>query len=159
MNVVAVQHEQAGISHGMSKLRVHLLLTRCPAAVHWREKPSVRKIAMQSNSNDSESTIERTMAMNYKVWVPKTAWLGTIGFAAMLIGWTPSCKAQEVSPAIFTATGVEDVYPAQKPLPKKAAKVQTSAHANSILSDQANAEKRKTRRAVRKQNIVSAPSV
>jgi hypothetical protein len=136
--MVSVQDEQAGISHGMSKLRVHLLLTRCPAAVHWREKPSVRKIAMQSNSNDSESTIERTMAM---------------------IGWTPSCKAQEVSPAIFTATGVEDVYPAQKPLPKKAAKVQTSAHANSILSDQANAEKRKTRPAVRKQNIVSAPSV
>jgi hypothetical protein len=95
---------------------------------------------------------------NYKRSVPKTLWLATIGFAAILVGWTPSCKAQEVSPAIFTATGVEDVYPAKKVLTKKAAKVPTAAHSNSILSNQRAAEKRKTRPA-RKQNVGSAPSV
>ena len=35
----------------------------------------------------------------------RTVWIGTLGVAAMLLGWTPSCKAQEVSPAIFTETG------------------------------------------------------
>ena len=96
---------------------------------------------------------------NYKLGVPKTLWLGTIGIAAILVGWTPSCKAQEVSPAIFTATGVEDVYPAKKVLTKKAAKVPTAAHSSSILSNPGVAEKRKTQPAARKQNVASAPSV
>ncbi len=95
---------------------------------------------------------------NYKLSVPKTLWVGTIGFAAILMGWTPSCKAQEVSPAIFTATGVEDVYPAKKVITKKATKVQTAAHSNAILPNQGVAEKRKTQPA-RKPNVVSAPSV
>jgi hypothetical protein len=96
---------------------------------------------------------------NYRLSAPKTLWLGTIGFAAILVGWTPSCKAQEVSPAIFTATGVEDVYPAKKEVTKKAAKVPTAAHANSLLSNQGVTAKRKTRPAARKQNVGSAPSV
>jgi hypothetical protein len=95
---------------------------------------------------------------NYKLFAPKTL-LGTIGFAAILVGWTPSCKAQEVSPAIFTATGVEDVYPAKKVLTKKAAKAPTAAHSNSTWSNQGVAAKRKTRPAVRKQNVGTAPSV
>jgi hypothetical protein len=99
------------------------------------------------------------MAMkNYKLFVSKTL-LGTIGFAAILVAWTPSCKAQEVSPAIFTATGVEDVYPAKKVLTKKAAKVPTAAQSNSLLSNQGVAAKRKTRPAARKQNVGTAPSV
>jgi len=97
--------------------------------------------------------------MNHcKLWESKTLWLGTIGLAAMLVGWTPSCKAQEVSPAIFTATGVEDVYPAKKVVTKKAAKVQTAAHSDSILSNQGVAEKRKTQPG-RKQNTADAPSL
>ncbi len=67
---------------------------------------------------------------NFKAMLPKTVWIGTLGVAAMLIGWTPSCKAQEVSPAIFTNTGVEDVYPVAKPVAKKTAKVQVVSHAS-----------------------------
>jgi hypothetical protein len=96
---------------------------------------------------------------NYKLPVQKTLWLGTIGFAAILVGWTPSCKAQEVSPAIFTATGVEDVYPAKKVLTKKPAKVETSARSNSLLSNQGVVQKRKTQPAIRKQNLGAAPSL
>jgi len=95
----------------------------------------------------------------YKFSVPKTLWLGTIGFAALLVGWTPSSKAQEVSPAIFTATGVEDVYPAKKVVTKKPAKVETSAHANAILSNQGVAQRRKSQPALGKQNLGSAPIV
>jgi hypothetical protein len=99
------------------------------------------------------------MAMNtYKLWVPKTLWVGSIGLAAMLLGWTPSCEAQEVNPAHFTDTGVEDVYPVRKPLPKKAVKVSAVTHPSSVISNGAMARKR-TRRAARKQNIVSAPTV
>jgi hypothetical protein len=114
---------------------------------------------MQLDSLHSQLKIERTTAMNHhKLWESKTLWLGTIGLAAMLVGWTPSCKAQEVSPAIFTATGVEDVYPTKKVVTKKAAKVQTAAHSDSILSNQGVAEKRKTQPA-RKQNAVYTPSL
>ena len=94
----------------------------------------------------------------YKQLLPRTIVLGAVGVAAMLLVSTPSCKAQEVSPAIFTATGVEDAYPAKKVVTKKATKVQTSAHSNSTLSNQGVAEKRKTQPA-RKQNAGSAPSV
>ena len=65
----------------------------------------------------------------FKILLPKTLWLGTIGLATMLY-WTPSCKAQEVSPAHFTGTGVEDAYPVQKPLAKKSAKVRIATNSN-----------------------------
>lgn len=39
--------------------------------------------------------------------------------ATMLLGGTPFCSAQEVSPDHFTATGVEDVYPAKRPSAKQ----------------------------------------
>jgi hypothetical protein len=99
--------------------------------------------------------------MNYfKVLLPKTLWMGTIGVAAMLLGWTPSCKAQEVSPAIFTDTGVEDVYPAAKPLAKKPAKVQIAAQPHQgVTNNDASARKQNAHRVARKSNVVSAPVV
>jgi hypothetical protein len=91
--------------------------------------------------------------MNYcKLLLPKTLWLGTIGLATMLLGWTPSSKAQEVSPARFTDTGVEDAYPAQKPLPKRPPRVQTATNATSR---KAIARKQKAHQATPKQNAVS----
>jgi len=97
--------------------------------------------------------------MNFcKGCLPKTVWLGTIGLAAMLLGSAPSCKAQEVSPAIFTATGVEDVYPAKKPLSKNTAKVQTSTHPRPTIFNQA-VDRRRTQRAARKQNVAASPSL
>jgi hypothetical protein len=99
------------------------------------------------------------MAMNiYKLSIPKTLWVGTISVAAMLLGWTPSCKAQEVNPAHFTDTGVEDAYPIRKPLPKKAVKVPAVTHPSPAISNGAMDRKR-TRRAARRQNVVSAPTV
>ncbi len=93
--------------------------------------------------------------MNYfKLLVPKTLWLGTIGVATMLC-WTPSCKAQEVSPAHFTQTGVEDIYPAQKPLAKKSPKVQSAS--NSIPAGplkQAVDRKKNAHRTARKEEVV-----
>jgi hypothetical protein len=97
---------------------------------------------------------------NFKAMLPKTVWIGTLGVAAMLIGWTPSCKAQEVSPAIFTNTGVEDVYPAAKPVAKKPAKVQIAAHGQqSVASNDADSRKQIVHRAARKTTVVSAPVV
>ena len=97
---------------------------------------------------------------NFKALLPKTVWIGTLGVAAMLLGWTPACKAQEVSPAIFTNTGVEDAYPAAKPLAKKPAKVQVAAHADqSTTNNDANARKQNAHRVARKTNVVSAPVV
>ena len=99
------------------------------------------------------------MAMSiYKLWISRTPWVGSIGLAAMLLCWTPSCKAQEVNPALFTDKGVEDAYPAKKPLPKKAVRVPAVTHPSSVISNGAMARKR-TRRAARKQNVVSAPTV
>ncbi len=94
----------------------------------------------------------------YKLWKHKALWVGSIGLAAALLGWTPSCKAQEVSPALFTDTGVEDAYPAKKPVSKKAVKVPAATHPSSVISNGVIARKR-TRRAARKQNGVSAPTV
>jgi hypothetical protein len=94
----------------------------------------------------------------YKLWISKTLWVGSIGLAAMLLGWAPSCKAQEVNPALFTDTGVEDSYPLKKPLPKKAVKVPAATHPSPVISNGAMSRKR-TRRAARKQNVVSAPTV
>jgi hypothetical protein len=99
------------------------------------------------------------MAMNtHKLWIPKTLWVGTIGIAAMLLGWTPPCKAQEVNPALFTDAGVEDAYPVKKLAPKKPTKVQTATHPGPALSNQTVARKR-ARRAARKPNVVAAPAV
>ena len=70
---------------------------------------------------------------------------------------SPACKAQEVSPAIFTNTGVEDAYPAAKPKPAvthsrkqqtgSAASTQPAAKRNSSKPSQPGvqmvAEKRK----------------
>jgi hypothetical protein len=96
---------------------------------------------------------------SHKLLLPKTLWLGTIGLAAVLLGWTPSCKAQEVNPAIFTNTGVEDAYPVQKPLPKKTAKVQVAANPKPVSSNEAIARKQKANGAARKQNVAYAPSL
>lgn len=97
---------------------------------------------------------------NFKAMLPKTVWIGTLGVAAMLIGWTPSCKAQEVSPAIFTNTGVEDVYPVAKPVAKKTAKVQVVSHASQgVASNDTDARKQNAHRVARKTNVVSAPAV
>jgi len=99
--------------------------------------------------------------MNYfKHMVPKTLWLGTIGVATMLLGWTPSCKAQEVSPAHFTYTGVEDVYLAEKPLAKKSAEVHIANRSiQAAPSKQAVHRKQNTRRVARRRNAVFAPSI
>ena len=92
----------------------------------------------------------------FKLLVPKTLWLG-IGIATMLLGWTPSCKAQEVSPARFTDTGVEDVYPT-KPPAKKPAKVHAIRSTQAGPSNQAIGRKQNTHRGARKQNV-SAPGM
>jgi hypothetical protein len=94
---------------------------------------------------------------HFKLMVPKALWLGTIGIATMLLGWTSSCKAQEISSVRFTETGVEDVYPAKLPAKKPTVKIA----ARSIQvgpSNQAVARKQNARRAVRKRNVVFTPS-
>jgi hypothetical protein len=100
------------------------------------------------------------MAMDiYKLWIPKTLWVGSIGLAAMLLGWTPSCKAQEVNPALFTDTGVEDAYPVLKALPKKAVKVPAATHPSLVISNDGAMARTRTCRAARKRNVVPAPTV
>jgi hypothetical protein len=97
---------------------------------------------------------------NFRAMLPKTVWIGTLGVAAMMIGWTPSCKAQEVSPANFTDTGVEDAYPAPKALAKKPVKVQIVARADQgAANNDANARKQNAHRVARKPNVASAPGV
>jgi len=97
---------------------------------------------------------------HFKLLLPKTLWLGTIGVAAMLLGSAASCKAQEVSPAHFTYTGVEDAYPVEKPLAKKPAKVRIAANSNQAgPSKQAIGRKQNTRRVARRRNVVLAPSI
>ena len=97
---------------------------------------------------------------NFKALLPKTLWIGSLGVAAMLMGWTPACKAQEVSPAIFTNTGVEDVYPTAKPVAKNAAKVQVVSHGQlGVANYGTDARKQNAHRVARKTNVVSAPVV
>jgi len=101
---------------------------------------------------------------NFKAMLPKTVWIGTLGVAAMLMGWTPSCKAQEVSPAIFTDSGVEDVYPVAKPAPvaKKAVKAQVAVKADqgqSTASNGAVDRKQNAHRVARKVNVAAAPGL
>src|SRR5271168_3855449 len=150
----------------MSGLRVHILFISFPCWVHWQEIRSVRKRVHDEGAFNvigscADSKNERTIAMNYfKVLLPKTLWMGTIGVAAMLVGWTPSCKAQEVSPAIFTNTGVEDVYPTAKPVAKNAAKVQVVSHGQlGVANYGTDARKQKAHRVARKTNVLSAPVV
>jgi len=122
-----------------------------------------RRVAEVANgvTDRAESTKERTTAMNYfKLMLPKTLWLGTVGVAATLLCWTPSCKAQEVSPAHFTQTGVEDVYPVEKPLAKKPAKVRIANNSNQagpykLVVDR----KHNTRRVARRRNVVLAKDI
>ena len=99
--------------------------------------------------------------MNYlKLLVPKTLWLGTIGVATMLLCWTPSCKAQEVSPAHFTEAGVEDIYPVQKPLAKNHVKVQIASNSTAAgASKQAADRKKNAHRTPRKQEVVLAQGI
>lgn len=96
---------------------------------------------------------------HYKIFQPKTILLSSIGLAAILLCSTPACKAQEVSPAIFTDSGVEDVYPAKKPLPKNTQKIETASRRAPALSGQAFAANRKTRLAARKRDVVTAPNI
>ena len=125
-----------------------------------RSRPAASGGSSRANSKEG-----RIVAMNnFKALLPKMVWIGTLGVAAMLLGWTPSCKAQEVSPAIFTNTGVEDAYPAAKPVAKKAVKVQVAAHAGQgvpvgVADNDANARKQNAHRVARKTNAVSAPVV
>lgn len=98
--------------------------------------------------------------MNYcKQLLPKTLWLGAFGLAAILLGGAPSCKAQEVNPALFTDTGVEDAYPVMKPSPKKPAKVQIASNLVSASSDGTTARKQKAPKVARKQSDVSPASL
>jgi hypothetical protein len=169
--------QQAEMSHGMCELGVHLLFIGFPDGVHWQEKRNMRRIlhslmnarstpdarARQSGQPASPAAQnfaeERTTAMNsFKLLVPKTLWLG-IGIATILLGWTPSCKAQEVSPVRFTETGVEDVYPA-KPPAKKPAKVHIATQsAQAVPSNQPIGRKQNTHRPARKRNVVFAPGM
>jgi hypothetical protein len=87
--------------------------------------------------------------------LPRTILFGSLGLAAVLLVSTPSCKAQEVNPAIFTDTGVEDAYPAKKPLTKNVVKVETAAHPTTIASAPAMASRRKSNTIARKQNTPS----
>ena len=96
---------------------------------------------------------------HFKLTVPKALWLGTIGIATMLLGWTPSCNAQEVSGVRFTETGVEDVYPV-KPPEKKPATVQIAARSiQAGPSNQAVARKQNARRVARKRNVAFTPGM
>jgi hypothetical protein len=97
---------------------------------------------------------------HFKVLVPKTLWLGTIGIAAMLLSWTPSCKAQEVSSVRFTDTGVEDVYPAKQAAANKPAKEQNATYfVQAGHSNQAIGRKQNIRRAARKRNVAYKPGM
>jgi hypothetical protein len=114
-----------------------------------------------SRAESTKGQKERRTAMNhFRLLLPKTLWLGTIGVATMLLGWTPSCKAQEVSPAHFTDSAVEDIYPVKKPLAKKPAKIHIAT--NSIPagpSKQAVDRKKNAHRIARKQEVVLAQGI
>ena len=100
------------------------------------------------------------MTMNFsKQLLPKTLWLGAFGLAAILLGSPSSSKAQEVSPAHFTATGVEDAYPVTKPSPKKTSKVQIATNLAPVSADAKTGRAQKARKVVRKQTEVSSASL
>jgi hypothetical protein len=95
----------------------------------------------------------------FKLLLPKARWLGTIGIATMLLGWTPSCKAQEVSPTRFTETGVEDVYPVKPPAKKPTKAHITTRSVQAGRSHQAAGRKQNTHRAARKRDVVATPDM
>src|SRR5437899_8311360 len=96
---------------------------------------------------------------HFKLLLSKILWLGTIGVATLLVSWTPSCKAQEVSPAHFTETAVEDAYPVQKPPAKKPAKVHVATNAiQAGPSKRVVDRKKNTRRLARRRNVAYTPS-
>ena len=82
-----------------------------------------------------------------------------LALATMLVCCTPSCRAQEVNPDHFTATGVEDVYPVKRPSPAHRSTKQTTAipktHAHSALtlSGRASAPKQKAIPPTRKEHV------
>ena len=97
---------------------------------------------------------------HFKLLLSKILWLGTIGVATLLVSWTPSCKAQEVSPAHFTETTVEDVCPVQKPLAKKSAKVRIATNSNQAGPSKLVVDrKQNTRRVARRRNVVLAKDI
>lgn len=99
-----------------------------------------------------------------KIFASKIFWFGVIGLAGMFLGGATSCRAQEVNPAQFTDTGVEDAYPAKKPAAKKPAaksslKTLTAAHptAHSTSANGSLARRKKVHHPVRKQNVTYTP--
>lgn len=96
---------------------------------------------------------------SYKTLASKTFWLGLVGLATMFLGGSAPCKAQEVNPAQFTDTGVEDAYPPRKPAPKVAKKVVAATHPKQTVSNQSIARRRKSQHAARKQNVAFTPNL
>jgi len=47
--------------------------------------------------------------MNFQKWMRRLIWVGITGVAGILAGTAPTCRAQEVNPDHFTATGIEGV--------------------------------------------------
>jgi hypothetical protein len=102
----------------------------------------------------------------HKILMSRLFWFGVIGLAGLFLGGATTCKAQEVNPAQFTDTGVEDAYPAKKPLAKKpgaksSVKTLTAAHANAnqTASNRTMVRKRKTHHPVRKTNVALTPNL
>jgi hypothetical protein len=129
------------------------------ATVHPHSTPDGQSWQPASQAAQNQPK-ERTTAMNhFKLLLPKTLWLGTIGVATLLLGWAPSCKAQEVSPAHFTETAVEDAYPVEKAPAKKSAKVLIATRSiQAGPSSQAINRKQHARRVARRRNVVFAAS-
>lgn len=107
-NAVVPWPLQRKISCGMFWLWVHSSLPSCPDLAHRhanrlvKQPPARQPLAIEKRRGHSVNS--------YKPSQLRTVLLGPIGLVAMLLLSTPSCKAQEVSPDHFTATGVQDVY-------------------------------------------------
>ena len=90
----------------------------------------------------------------------RPVWFGAVFVAAMMFGGVGACRAQEVSPAIFTDHGVEDAYPAPKATPKKILKAQNATHAQPTASaNRTLAQRRKVHHPARKRNVAVAPGL
>jgi hypothetical protein len=71
--------------------------------------------------------------MNWQtIFRSRTLGLGGLALAAALLGWAPSCRAQEVNPTHFTETGIEEFYPAASTPAKNGPKAQTVRRAKSV---------------------------
>ena len=97
----------------------------------------------------------------HKILASKLFWFGVVGLAGLLLGGATSCRAQEVNPAQFTDTGVEDAFPPKKPVKKSSLKTSTAAHANAkqTASNRTMVRRRKTHHPAHKQNVVLKPKV